>query len=68
MLLSIAIPTELVAVALVCSYWEKSISQAAFITPFFVAILVINFLGARWFAESEYVFSIIKCLAIVILM
>ncbi|KAL7412814.1 putative amino acid transporter [Mrakia frigida] len=62
---AVTIPTELVACALVIQYWNATINQAAWITPLFVAIVIINFLGVQVYGEMEFWFSAIKIIAIV---
>lgn len=62
---AVTIPTELVAVAIVISYWDDKTNPAVYITVFFVLIYVVNFFGARAYGETEFWFSSIKVITIV---
>ncbi|CAE6441249.1 unnamed protein product [Rhizoctonia solani] len=61
----IALPVELTAAGIVIQYWNTSINIAVWVTIQYVAILVINFMGVRWYGEFEFWFSAIKITAIV---
>ena len=65
---SITIPVELVASSLVIQYWNATINQAAWITPLFFLIVVVNFMPVQWYGEMEFWFAAIKIVAIVGLM
>jgi amino acid permease len=45
---AITIPVELVAGSLLISYWDPNTSAAAYITPLWVTMIVINLAGVRW--------------------
>jgi amino acid transporter len=62
---AITIPTEIVAAAIVISYWNTSINSAVWITICLVLILGINFAGARAYGEAEFWFSMTKVITIV---
>jgi len=62
---AITIPTEIVAAAIVISYWNSSINAAAWISICLVLIWAINFAGARAYGEAEFWFSMIKVITIV---
>jgi amino acid transporter len=57
---AITIPTEIVAAAIVISYWNTTINSAVWITICLVAIWGINLWGARAYGEAEFWFSAIK--------
>jgi amino acid transporter len=59
----IVLPAELSAAAVLCSYWSDA-SSAIFITAALVVVVLINLLGARAYAETEFVFCSIKVLTI----
>ncbi|QRV75531.1 amino acid permease [Ceratobasidium sp. AG-Ba] len=61
----IAIPVELTAAAIVIQYWTTSVNVAVWITIQYILVLIINFLGVRWYGEFEFWFSAIKITAIV---
>ncbi|GMK58934.1 hypothetical protein CspeluHIS016_0603760 [Cutaneotrichosporon spelunceum] len=62
---AITLPTELVAAAIVISYWDNSTNPAVYISVCMVAIWAVNAFGARAYGEMEFWFSLIKVLAIV---
>lgn len=59
-------PSELIGCSLTISYWNSTINPAVWVAIFLVFVLWINLFGVRLFAETEFVLSIIKVLAIVI--
>lgn len=67
----VVFPLELVAASMTISYWSTDGSSAATVNPdawvclFYVLILIINLFGAKGYGEAEFVFSIIKVLAVV---
>ncbi|CAH2354377.1 general amino-acid permease Gap2p [[Candida] railenensis] len=61
----ITLPLELVAASLTVDYWNSTENPAAFVCIFYVVICAINFFGAKGYGEAEFVFSIIKVIAIV---
>lgn len=64
---AITTPVELSAIAIVISYWDpdQKIHPAVWIAIFFVLVCAINFLGVKWYGESEFIGSTIKVLAII---
>lgn len=66
---AITTPVELAAIAIVITYWdtESKIHPAVWISIFFVLVILINFLGVKWYGEAEFIGSTIKVLAIIIL-
>lgn len=50
---AITLPTELVAAAIVISYWDNSTNPAVYISICMVLIWAVNFLGARAYGEFE---------------
>ncbi|CDO55185.1 hypothetical protein DV113_000861 [Geotrichum candidum] len=67
----IVFPLELVAGSMTISYWSYDGSAAATVNPdawvclFYIMIVVINLFGAKGYGEAEFVFSIIKVIAVV---
>lgn len=59
-------PSELIGCSLTISYWNSSINPAVWVSIFLVFVLWINLFGVRIFAETEFILSIIKVLAIII--
>lgn len=64
-------PLELVAAAMTIKYWAgpgnsaANVNPAAWISLFYVVILLINLLGVRGYGEAEFIFSLVKVLAII---
>ncbi|MCJ1423553.1 glyceraldehyde-3-phosphate dehydrogenase 1 [Sticta canariensis] len=61
----IALPLEIVAAAITVKYWHSPVSPAAWVAVFLVLIITINFFGVRAYGEAEFVFSIIKVIAVI---
>jgi amino acid transporter len=61
----VCLPLELVAASLTVDYWNDTINPAAFVCIFYVIICLINFFGARGYGEAEFVFAIIKVVAVI---
>lgn len=61
----IALPVELTAAAIVIQYWNTSINISVWVTIQYVLVLLINYMGVRWYGEFEFWFSAIKIVTIV---
>src|SRR5271170_4741684 len=61
----VVLPLELTAAGITVNYWTTSINVGVFITIFLVALTLINLAGVRGYGEAEFVFSIIKVIAVV---
>src|SRR5271170_5082892 len=61
----VVLPLELTAAGITISYWNSNINVGVFITIFLIALTAINLAGVRGYGEAEFVFSIIKVLAVV---
>jgi len=63
----VTLPLEIVAASITLEYWpgSRSVSGAAWVTIFLIVIIAINFFGVRGYGEAEFVFSIIKVLAVI---
>ncbi len=61
----IVLPLELVAASITISFWNSEINNVAFIAIFYVLILIINVFGVKGYGEAEFVFSLIKVIAVV---
>ncbi|KAJ7193558.1 amino acid permease/ SLC12A domain-containing protein [Mycena pura] len=64
----IALPTEMIGATLIIGFWDTSAGDSGMPTSHLAGYLTlllflcagVNFLGARWFGESEFIFAIIK--------
>ncbi|KAJ5818004.1 Amino acid permease [Penicillium robsamsonii] len=61
----IVLPLEIVAASITVEYWNSDISNAAWVTIFWILIVSINMFGVRGYGEAEFVFSIIKVVAVI---
>lgn len=61
----VVLPLEIVAAAITVNYWNSTISPAAWVAIFLTIIISINLCGIRGYGEAEFVFSIIKVIAVV---
>ncbi|KAK6996015.1 amino acid permease/ SLC12A domain-containing protein [Favolaschia claudopus] len=66
----VGLPTEIIGATLIIGFWEPNGSGlpkaqlAGYITLLIVLCAAVNFLGVRWFGESEFIFAIIKILLV----
>lgn len=61
----IVFPLELVAASITIKYWNSDINNAAWVVIFYVVVMVINLFGVKGYGEAEFVFSIIKVIAVI---
>ncbi|OJD17760.1 hypothetical protein AJ78_02169 [Emergomyces pasteurianus Ep9510] len=61
----VVLPLEIVAAAITVNYWGSPISPAVWVTIFYLLIVSINLFGVRGYGEAEFVFSLIKVIAII---
>lgn len=65
---AVVLPLELTVAGLTVEYWNANVTVAAWITIFWLAIIVINVFGTLGYAEEEFWSSLLKLAAIVIFM
>jgi amino acid transporter len=63
----VVLPLEIVAASITLSFWPgaNDTNKAAWVTIFLVVIVAINFFGVRGYGEAEFVFAIIKVVAVI---
>jgi amino acid transporter len=61
----VVLPLEIIAGALTVGYWNSSLPPSLFVTIFFVVIVVINLIGIRGYGEAEFLFAIVKVVAVI---
>lgn len=61
----VVLPLEIVAASITVDYWDSDISNAAWVAIFWVFIVLINLFGVLGYGEAEFVFSIIKVIAVI---
>ncbi|PNP73215.1 hypothetical protein FNYG_13440 [Fusarium nygamai] len=59
------LPLEIIAGAYTISYWNELLSRSVFVTIFLFTIIVINLFGVKAYGEAEFIFAIIKVIAII---
>ncbi|KAL8283798.1 hypothetical protein RQP46_005230 [Phenoliferia psychrophenolica] len=65
---AVVLPLEITVAGITVQYWEKAaaVPIAAWITIFFVAIIIVNIFGAIGFAEEEFWSSCLKLSVVII--
>ncbi|CAI5759846.1 unnamed protein product [Candida verbasci] len=61
----VLLPLELVAGAITVKYWNNSINSDVFVIIFWIVIVILTNLPVSWYGEAEFVFSMIKILAVI---
>jgi len=61
----VVLPLEIIAGALTVRYWNPSIPPSVFVSIFLAVIVVINLMGIRGYGEAEFLFAIVKIVAII---
>ncbi|KAI9765855.1 MAG: glyceraldehyde-3-phosphate dehydrogenase 1 [Geoglossum simile] len=61
----VVFPLEITAATITIEFWTTTLNKAIFVTIFWVAIVAINLFGVRGYGEAEFVFSMIKVIAII---
>ncbi|AMD19514.1 HCL637Wp [Eremothecium sinecaudum] len=59
-------PLELVTAAITIRYWNTTVNADLYVSVFYVIVIVINFFGARGYAEAEFFFNTCKVLMIAV--
>ncbi|KAA8642112.1 amino acid permease GAP1 [Aspergillus tanneri] len=61
----VVLPLEIVAASITVDYWKPGVSNAAWVAIFWVVIVSINLFGVKGYGEAEFVFSLIKVVAVI---
>ncbi len=63
----VVLPLEIIAASITIDYWDShgKYDHAIFVTIFLVVIISINLFGVKGYGEAEFVFSIIKVIAVI---
>jgi amino acid transporter len=59
------LPLEIIAASLTIGYWDDALTRAIFVTLFLSVIITINLFGIKGYGEAEFIFSIIKVVAVI---
>ncbi|KAH7358844.1 general amino-acid permease GAP1 [Plectosphaerella cucumerina] len=61
----IVLPLEIIAASITLGYWQKNMTNAIFVTIFLLFIIGINMFGVKGYGEAEFIFSLIKVVAVI---
>ncbi|KAK0748220.1 amino acid permease-domain-containing protein [Apiosordaria backusii] len=61
----VCLPLEIIAASMTVNYWKDDIHRSVFVTIFLVAIVVINLFGVKGYGEAEFIFSVLKVIAVI---
>ncbi|EXJ76576.1 uncharacterized protein A1O5_01084 [Cladophialophora psammophila CBS 110553] len=62
----VMLPLELTAASITLSFWSgaRDVNPAAWVVIFYIVVVMINFFGVTGVSQAEFIFSIIKVLAL----
>ncbi|KAJ7846030.1 amino acid permease/ SLC12A domain-containing protein [Mycena olivaceomarginata] len=69
----VTLPAEIIGATLIITFWDSGPNgsglsiphMAGYITLLLFLCITVNFLGVRWFGESEFMFAIIKIMLVI---
>lgn len=61
----VLLPLELVAASITIKYWNSDLNSDIFVAIFWVSVVFITMLGVKGYGEAEFVFSLVKVVAII---
>ncbi|KAI1304744.1 putative amino acid permease [Xylaria venustula] len=61
----VALPLEIISASIVTTYWASHVNKAVFVTLFLLAIVFINLCGVKGYGEAEFIFAIVKVVAVI---
>ncbi|TQS38713.1 hypothetical protein Golomagni_00775 [Golovinomyces magnicellulatus] len=63
----VILPLEIVAASITISYWssEGKVNETVWVTVFLLLLIAINLFSVRTYGEAEFIFAIIKVVAII---
>ncbi|KAI1365000.1 putative amino acid permease [Xylaria arbuscula] len=61
----VALPLEVISASIVTTYWNPNLNKAIFVTIFLLAIIGINLCGVKGYGEAEFIFAIVKVIAVI---
>ncbi|KAI1180536.1 putative amino acid permease [Nemania sp. FL0916] len=61
----IALPLEIISASIVTTYWTAHLNKAVFVTIYLITIVFINLCGVKGYGEAEFIFAIIKVVAVI---
>ena len=61
----VVLPLETVAASITIEYWGSPVNNSVWVTIFLFLIITINLFGVKGYGEAEFVFAIVKVVAVV---
>ena len=61
----VVLPLEIVSASITIGFWGDPTSNAVWVVVFLLIICTINLFGVRGYAEAEFIFALVKIIAIV---
>lgn len=61
----VILPLEVISASITIEFWNMTLSRAIFVTIFLFLIITINLFGVKGYGEAEFVFSIVKVIAVI---
>lgn len=61
----VLLPLELVAASITMKYWTNSVNPDIWVLIFYVVVCSINLFGVRAYGEAEFVFLLVKVIAVI---
>jgi amino acid transporter len=61
----VVLPLEIIAASITVGYWNSDLHRSIFTTVFLFTIVVINLFGVKGYGEAEFVFALIKVVAVI---
>lgn len=61
----IALPLEIISASIVTTYWNHTLNKAVYVTIYLLVIISINLCGVKGYGEAEFIFAIIKVIAVI---
>ncbi len=58
-------PLEIIAASITIMYWNPNLNKAIFVSIFLMAIITINLFSVKVYGEAEFIFAIIKVIAVI---
>ena len=60
----VVLPLEIVAASITLNYWGSTVNNSAWVSIFLTLIICINLFGVRGYGEAEFIFAIVKVIAV----
>ena len=60
----VVLPIEIIGASITIDYWGSTVSNAVWVSIFLVAIISINLFGVKGYGEAEFIFAIVKVIAV----